>query len=232
MVWVALSASERLKIMNIYRRSIFHSTLLAVILLSPVTASSESEWKLALQRDGVEVFTRAVAGSDLDEFIGSTLIEASVNIIEAVIDDVPAAPQWMADCREARIIRKIDENSHVVLNVTKTPWPVWDRETLLVSTKRKDAKTGTVIFAFHSMNDPEVPVGKKNVRIPSVDGQWILNPVDEGHTKVTYTVKSNPGGSIPKFISQRTSWNIPYKTLLGLRKMVKKDKYRGTVYQP
>ncbi|HYA14452.1 MAG TPA: START domain-containing protein [Syntrophales bacterium] len=226
---------ERLMIMNKRRRTIYRSALLSTIfglLLVPATGSSESEWKLALQRDGIEVSTRAVAGSDLDEFIGSTVIEASVNVIETVIDDVPAAPQWMADCREAKIIRKIDQNSHVVLNVTKTPWPVWDRETLLVSMKQKDAKTGTVIFAFHSINDPAVPVGKKNVRIPSVDGQWILSPVDEGHTKVTYTVKSNPGGFIPNFISQRTSWNIPYKTLLGLRKMVKKDKYRGTIHLP
>ncbi len=216
--------------MKRYRSVIFHATLLTMILgilLAPVTGSSESEWKLALQRDGIEVSTRAVPGSDLDEFIGTTVIEAPVNIIEAVIDDVPAAPQWMVDCREARTIRKIDENSSVVLNVTKTPWPVWDRETLLVSTKQKDAKTGTVIFAFHSINDPAVPVGKKNVRIPSVDGQWVLSPVDEGNTKVTYTVKSNPGGSIPKFISHRSSWNIPYRTLLGLKKIVKKDKYRG-----
>ena len=217
--------------MNRYRRVIFYATLLTMILgilLAPIASSSESGWKLALQRDGIEVSTRAVPGSDLDEFIGTTVIEAPVNVIEAVIDDVPAAPQWMVDCREARIIRKIDENSHVVLNVTKTPWPVWDRETLLLSTKQKDAKKRTVIFAFHSINDPAVPVGKKNVRIPSVEGQWVLNPVDEGYTKVTYTVKSNPGGSIPKFISYRTSWNIPYRTLLGLKKMVKKDKYKGT----
>ena len=212
------------------RRAIFHTTLLAAILgilLAPGTGSSEAEWKLALQRDGIEVSTRAVAGSDLDEFIGTTVIDASVNVIEAVIDDVPAAPQWMVDCREARIIRKIDENVSVVLNVTKTPWPMWDRETLLVSMKQKDAKTGTVTFSFHSIKDPDVPIGRKNVRIPAIDGQWVLNAIGEGHTKVTYAVKSNPGGSVPRFISQRTSWNIPYRTLLGLRNMVKKDKYRG-----
>ena len=220
-----------MKVMNKYRRIPFHATLLTIILgtlLAPATASPESGWKLALQKDGIEVSTRAVPGSDLDEFIGTAIIDAPVNVIEAVIDDVPAAPQWMADCREARTIRKIDENSSVVLNLTKTPWPAYDRETLLISKKQRDAKVGTVIFEFHSANDPAVPAGKKNVRIPAIDGQWVLIPVDEEHTKVTYTVKSKPGGSIPKFIAKQRSRDIPYKTLLGLKKMVKKDKYKGT----
>jgi hypothetical protein len=220
-----------MKVMNKYKRIPFHATLLTMILgtlLAPAAASPESGWKLALQKDGIEVSTRAVPGSDLDEFIGTTVIDAPVNVIEAVIDDVPAAPQWMADCREARTIREIDENSSVVLNVTKTPWPVYDRETLLISTKQRNAKAGTVIFEFHSINDPAIPVGKTNVRIPAIDGRWVLIPVDEEHTKVAYTVKSNPGGSIPKFIAKQRSRDIPYKTLLGLKKMVKKDKYKGT----
>ncbi|MCX5842468.1 MAG: START domain-containing protein [Deltaproteobacteria bacterium] len=212
----------------------FHTLLLIIIigiLSTPVVALSESEWTLVLQRDDIEVFTRAVTGSDLDEFLGTMIIDAPVNVVEAVIDDVPASPQWMADCREARTIRIIDENSSVVLNVTKTPWPVWDRETLVLSTKRRDVKMGTVVFQFHSVHDSTVPVGKKNVRIPAVDGQWVLSPVDKERTKVTYTVKSNPGGSIPKFIAAQRSRDIPYITLLGLKEMVKKKKYRGTAQQ-
>ena len=224
-----------LKSMNTRRIIGFHITLLTIIIgiiSTPVVALSESEWTPVLQRDDIEVFTRAVSGSDLDEFLGTMIIDSPVNVIEAVIDDVPAAPQWMADCREARTIRRIDENSSVVLNVTKTPWPVWDRETLVLSTKRRDVKMGTVMFRFHSIHDPTVPVGKKNVRIPAVDGQWILSPLDKKRTKVTYTVKSNPGGSIPKFIAAQRSKDIPYKTLLGLKKMVKKEKYyRGTAKQ-
>jgi len=46
--------------------------------------------------------------------------------------------------------------------------------------------------------------------------------------KLKYTLKSNPGGSIPKFIVKQRSTDIPCKTLLGLKKMVKKDKYRET----
>ncbi len=200
-------------------------------LLAPCTALSETGWKPALQRDGIEVSTRAVSGSDLDEFMGTAEIDASVGVIAAVIDDVPAAPEWMADCREARTIRKIDKNSSVVLNVTKTPWPAYDRETLLKSTKQRDTKTGTVIFAFHSINDPAVPIGRKNVRIPAVEGRWILIPVGKDRTKVTYTVKTSPGGSIPRFIAKQRSRDIPYKTLLGLKKMVKKDKYSDIARQ-
>ena len=80
-----------LKSMNTRRTIGFHMTLLTIImgmLSTPVVALSESDWTRVLQRDDIEVFTRAVPGSDLDEFLGTMIIDAPVNVIEAVIDDV------------------------------------------------------------------------------------------------------------------------------------------------
>jgi len=196
------------------------------ILTSASTAAGEVPWKTVLQRDGIDVATRAVAGSDLDEFMGSTIVEASIPVIEAVLEDVPASPQWMLDCKEARIVRIIDENTRVLVNVTKTPWPVYDREALLLLKKKRDREAGSLIYEFHSTDDPSVPVGKRHVRIPAVTGRWILVPIDGGHTRVTYTVKTNPGGYIPKVMANRSSRIIPFETLSGLKQMVKRDKYR------
>ena len=202
------------------------SVILSFLAVMPYGVMAASDWKLAIQKNGIDVSTRPVKGSDFDEFMGSTDIDASIDVVVAVLKDIPAATQWMADCKENREIRKIDEHTSVQFNVTKAPWPVSDREALCIVTEKKDEKTGTITFEFHETDDPTVPVGKSNVRMPEISGQWVLTPINQDHTKVIYTVKSNPGGSLPKSLANMKSKDIPYNTLMGMKMMVKKDKYR------
>ena len=205
---------------------VVYSVMLSFLVAMPAGVMAASDWKLAIQKNGIDVSTRPVAGSDLDEFMGSADIDASIDVVYAVLKDIPAATQWMADCKENREIRKIDEYTSVQFNVTKAPWPVSDREALCIVTEKKDEKTGKITFEFHETNDPPVPVGKGNVRMPEISGQWVLTPIDRDHTKVIYTVKSTPGGSLPKALANMKSKDIPYNTLMGLKMMVKKDKYK------
>ncbi|HPC47157.1 MAG TPA: hypothetical protein PLW83_03865, partial [Deltaproteobacteria bacterium] len=59
-----------------------------------------------------------------------------------------------------------------------------------------------------------------------MNGSCILTRVDEETTSVVYTVKADPAGYIPSFISNMIQKEQPYLTLKGLREMVKKEKYR------
>jgi hypothetical protein len=203
-----------------------YSVILSFLVAMPTCVMAASDWKLAIRKDGIDVSTRPVKGSDFDEFMGSADIDASIDVVSAVLKDIPVATQWMADCKENREIRKIDERTSVQFNVTKAPWPVSDRESLCIVTEKKDEKTGKITFEFHETNDPSVPVGKGNVRMPEISGQWVLTPINRDHTKVIYTVKSNPGGSLPKSLANMKSKDIPFNTLMGLKMMVKKDKYK------
>jgi len=211
---------ENLSIMVVY------SVILSFLLTMPAGVMAASDWNLKIQKDGIEVSTRPVKGSDLDEFMGSADIDASIDVVYAVLKDIPAATQWMADCKENREIRKIDEYTSVQFNVTKAPWPVADREALVIVNEKKDEKSGKITIEFHETNDPPVPVGKGNVRMPEINGQWVLIPTNRDHAKVIYTAKSNPGGSLPKALANMKSKDIPFNTLMGLKMMVKKDKYK------
>lgn len=203
-----------------------YSVLLIFLVAMPTDVTAASDWQLAIQKDGIDVSTRPVKGSDFDEFMGSTDIDASIDVISAVLIDIPAATQWMADCKENREIRKIDEHTSMQFNITKAPWPVSDREALCIVTGKRDENTGKITFEFHGTNNPSVPIGKGNVRMPEISGQWVLTPINRDHTKVFYTVKINPGGSLPKSLANMKSKEIPYNTLMGLKMMVKKDKYK------
>ncbi len=197
---------------------------LALFLIS-MALFAESGWKRVKNSNGIQVYTRSVAGSDLDEFKGITVVDARIEVIGEVIRDVPAQSQWMADCLEGRIIKKFSDNDMLVYNVTDVPWPLDDRDVLVRSRGKIDMAKGVVDVVFTSVTDASVPPKKGRVRMKDFYGRWLLERVDTEKTRVTYIIKANPGGSIPASVANLSSKKIPYETLKNLKKMAKKQKY-------
>jgi hypothetical protein len=56
---------DNLIVMTVY------SVILSFLMAMPTGVMAASDWKLAIQKDGIDVSTRSVQGSDLDEFMGS-----------------------------------------------------------------------------------------------------------------------------------------------------------------
>jgi len=148
------------------------------------------------------------------------VIDAPLGAVERVIDDIPAAERWVPDCKEARVIRTLDGSAKEVIFVTEAPWPISDREVVVMSRKHRDPKTGELVIDFHAIDDPSVTVGKGRVRIRAMSGRWGLFPVDGRHTRVTYSLKGDPGGYLPSSVTRTISRKIPLNTLLGLKDMV------------
>ena len=59
---------------------------LALFLIS-MALFAESGWKRVKNSNGIQVYTRSVAGSDLDEFKGITVVDARIEVIGEVIRD-------------------------------------------------------------------------------------------------------------------------------------------------
>jgi len=194
--------------------------LMIVVFSMPVSSSGQTAWERVLNKDGIEVWTRPSPGSDLEEFMGMTVIDAPLGEIERVIDDIPAAEKWVPDCKEARVIRTLGDSEKEILFVTEAPWPISDREVIVMSHKQRVPGTGELVIDFHAIDDPSVPAGKGRVRIQSMHGRWVLFPVDAGHTRVGYSLKGDPGGYLPLSVTRMISRKIPFNTLLGLRDMV------------
>ena len=82
-----------------------YSVILSFLVAMPAGVMAASDWKLAIQKDGIDVSVRPVKGTDFDEFMGSADIDASIDVVYAVITDIPAATQWM------RIAKRIEKSA-------------------------------------------------------------------------------------------------------------------------
>ncbi|HNR88010.1 MAG TPA: START domain-containing protein [Spirochaetota bacterium] len=194
-----------------------------IVAASPLAASGK--WKVVKQSDGITISTRPVEGSPVDEFRGVTTINARIEVIGEVLRDVPANVEWMADCKEARVISRKDKDNLVIYFVQGAPGPVSNRDFIVRVNTTKNYDKGVVIVNLKAIAEPLVPVNPKYIRITDLTGQYILQYIDRERTKVIYTVRANPGGSLPTWIANYASKDTPFKTLAGLRRQSAKAKY-------
>lgn len=61
---------------------------------------------------------------------------------------------------------------------------------------------GKCRIRFRATNDAAPPLPKDFVRMDKLWGEWRFEPAEGGKTKLTYTMFSDPSGSVPPFLVQ------------------------------
>jgi ribosome-associated toxin RatA of RatAB toxin-antitoxin module len=212
--------------MNIMKTCALFALFFSICIITPASSSSGKGWKQVIKKNGIQVFTRPVRGSEVDEFKAVTLISSEIEVLGEVMRDVPAQPQWIADCSHAKVVKKIGKNILFIYSIYKTPWPVTDRDTLIKTVTKVDPKNRWFTIYMNSVRSPLVPVRSDKVRIKKLKGRWVFKKIKNKMVKVTYCLTVDPGGSLPLWLANRTSKDSPYTTLSNLKRMVKLSKYQ------
>lgn len=220
----------------------FFSLMLVAAVLMPVMAA---DWTLEDDKDGIKVYTRPTPGSPIKEFKGETIINANYKKLNAIVDNIANLENWMADTGTNVLLDVYNTQPNgskelALYNITTTPFGVAYRYSIVYSkvtvTDSKITRTMELIpasklsaagMAKLQATEAALPVRKngkvlsksaKNemVAVSELNGEWIFEKINDNQTKVTYRVKTNPGGSIPTSIANSTAKGMPYKTLKGL----------------
>jgi hypothetical protein len=208
-----------------HSRPLFALVAAAVLAFSvPGAAGDDDGWVQDANEKGVVVTTKTEPGRNLPMFRGVSTLDAGVFEILAVLDDIHRYTEWMADCKNAHVVKQISELERIEYNRIGAPWPVSDRDTVIRSWVQGSASKGDVWARFQSMSVPEAPTVAGVVRMPRLIGYYHLEVIDAGHTKVTYQVDADPGGLLPDWLVKLTSRKLPIETLVGLRKQVAKTR--------
>jgi hypothetical protein len=199
--------------------------VMVIIVVFAAGASAQGPWKPAKDADNIRVYTRSVPGSDANEFKGVADVDAPLEVILEVFKDIPSFPQWYGFCKEIRLLKQEGEDRRIVYFVLETMGPVKDRDMVIDARDTKDLQAGRALISMSAFKEDYVPRVGTYVRMTDMTGSAALVRVDADTTNVVYTVKADPAGYIPSFISNMLQKEQPYLTLKGLREMVKKDMY-------
>ncbi|MGL4368217.1 MAG: START domain-containing protein [Spirochaetota bacterium] len=208
--------------------------LFAALILFPCLVSAGSGWNLIKDSDGIQVYNKEIDGSDIKEFKAVAVIDSPIEVIFEVMADVPAGTRWIDNCIENRIVKNIGDtvvakdkvySKNLVYSAIGAPFPVKNRDLVVETETKWDINARSVFIGFHAAADPAVPVSSRFVRITELKGSWSFESIDNVRTRAVYQVKQNPGGYLPSFMVNYANKEIPYKTIMGLRKIAKDEKY-------
>jgi hypothetical protein len=212
---------------------IFFASLL-VSLLSVTSASgndSDGEWEKVDESDGIVGYVRYTSKTNVNEVKAVGVVDAPVAVIEAVLRDDAARTQYSESCIEASRIEipglESTKDSYYSYHRIAMPWPMYDRDAVGKIELMIDKATGALLVQTQNISTDFKSEDQDAVRAPLLEGKWVLTPIGKNKTEALYQVLADPGGYLPSFIVNMVSQDLAINTIAGIRKMVKKDKYKN-----
>jgi len=201
--------------------------VLWAVLGSSTVAHAGAKWETIVRESGIRVLQKERPGSDIPKVKGVGIVKANLVDVLAVIDDVPGRTTWAHDCTDSRELEKSSPFERVLYHRSAVAWPVSDRDVVVRVKVDADYEGKRVKVTYKTARGYAFPKVSGVVRMPRLDGYFLIEAVGDDKTRVTYLVDADPGGLIPDWLVAMTSKDIPLNTLRDLRKRVRKTKANG-----
>ncbi|MFK7798918.1 MAG: START domain-containing protein [Aureispira sp.] len=188
--------------------------LLGLLFSLLPTQSSAQAWKLAKNKNGVQIETRFLKGWSIKEYRATVYIKTTLEEAVDTYRDPVKRKSFMARSLETKNLKVNSKNDIITYNVIKAPWPVTNRDNITHS-----------IFTY-SPNKVHVkmksipnyiPEKEGLVRIPRSEGLWLFTDQGDGTIKVVQQSVAELGGSVPDWAVNSSIVEGPYDILLALK---------------
>jgi ribosome-associated toxin RatA of RatAB toxin-antitoxin module len=161
-------------------------------------------WELVNEEaDGVRVFRRDAAASDLAEAKAELIVNLPAERIWKVILDIESYPQFMPYVEEIKVMAADATGRYVYHRID--PPLVDGREYTLRMIDTVDSAKGIWLRSWSLADDKGPPPREDQVHLKVSDGSWRLEKLGTTSTRVTYWVYTDPGGSIPTWIANKAN---------------------------
>ena len=200
--------------------SIFLLLFIAKMSFFLEEGKASEKWKKINDEEGVEVFSRDVKGTSLVAFRGITDFDEPMEKIMWVLKDEKRRKDWVARYLKGATLEKKGPFEQINYQAVTAPWPVSNRD-MIYSWKANRLSDGDIQIELKSVDYPNGP-DTVGVRMKLHFSRFILNRRDNGGTRVTLEILSDPMGLIPKWVVNMIQKNYPVKFFRALKKQVKK----------
>lgn len=186
--------------------------------------NKKEEWHLRKNENGIRVYSRRPSGSDVDEFKVISVIHASLSSIVAVVMDADHFSDWIYGCESAKILQQINNMEQYHYQVIDVPSPFTDRDAVIHLTLWQDPKT-KIVYTRSVAAPNYIPAKDGLVRLQIFNASYQLIPQSNGDVQVIYSLRTDPGGSIPDWLVNLTIVTGPYQSILKMHQQVQKPQY-------
>ena len=201
--------------------------MVSLIATGPQLFSQENPWILKRLHPDMKVYYRESPNSNIQELKITFDVQASLNTIMAVLNDVPVYPDWAFKCIKARVVENISDTEMYYYNEIDFPWPMSNRDLVAHSFVKQDPITKKISTHSVSAHYRE-PENADIVRVKLIDIRWEIMPTGPNSAYIEYFLMSDPGGTIPTWMINLAIDKGPTTSMRGFMERLKLDKYKNT----
>ncbi|MCP4985931.1 MAG: hypothetical protein GY928_07650 [Colwellia sp.] len=170
----------------------------------------------------MKVYTRVEKDSDFKSFKAVIKVNASTDEIMKILEDADSYTKWYGYTKTSKLLK---QEKGIQYNYVETifPWPYNNRD--MVYRMSIDTFSSEAIkISLKGMPDY---ISKKRgiVRMKKAEGYILLRSL-RYNTEIIYVFHSEPGDNIPSWLANNSIAELPFKTLSGLRKILKEKKQK------
>jgi hypothetical protein len=200
--------------------------LLLTLLSNSVYAERANTWKLVKEGDGITLYSRPVAESAFHETRGILTVPHNMNTVVALLSDFEGFNQWFYQRYGTRLLKRVSKIEHYDYSITKAPWPVADRDLIIHSIFSQLPQSKVIKIELEGVKD-YIPQVEGLVRTEHYKGSWIITPLEKNLTEIIFYSHAEPGGSLPAWLVNMSVVDIPFNSLVALKKQLTLSKYQG-----
>jgi hypothetical protein len=193
--------------------------LLSTLMFMPLDAFPQTSWEIDKNKDGIAVYTMTEKDSDFKSFKAVVLVDASKDEIIKLLKDADSYTKWYGYTRTSKVLK---QEKDVQYNYVETifPWPYSNRD--MVCRMSFDTSNLAVTKIILEGIPDYIHEKKGIVRMQKAEGYILLKPLDET-TEITYVFHPEPGANVPIWLANNSIAELPFKTLIGLRKFLQEE---------
>ncbi len=204
-------------------RQFFCAIVLGVLAFStPSHARKATDWEHVGVTAGVSVDRKNIENSPLFAFRGEGVFDVSIGLLTAVLKNPDLTVEWVDLMTDHHVVRSMGENRNLIYESYGLPWPIADRDYLMIEKYGYFPETKSFTIDYESVSDPTRPEKKDHVRATVYRTFWRLTMIDADTTKVEIEVATDPKGSLPAWLINMIQKDWPWKTVDGLVKRASK----------
>lgn len=200
---------------------------LGLLMLFASAVSAEPDWVLKKDKDGIRVYSAKVSNSGFRAVKAECTVNATLSQMAALLSDIGRHNEWVYSVKSARILQVISPAEFIYYSEVDAPWPCSNRD-FVINFKMAQPSPGVLTIDSHVETGiyPEQP---GIVRVKYSVTHWNITAVNDS-VKVEYTIRFDPGGSVPAWIVNMFISDGPYKTFKKMKERAKMAEYRDAHY--
>ena len=196
--------------------SVFLMLLTCLILSGNISAQT---WEFAKERDGIKIYTRKEAGSNLKSFKGTMDVHSTMEKVTSLVGNVYNHDWWDENLHEIKVLSYEKDKHMQYYLVYDVPWPLSDRDLVVDATVTIDPVTGKREIAAKPLPNT-IPEKPDIVRIKNYWQTWTIQPMSDGIIRLTLEGFVDPAGNVPAWLYNMVITDTPLKVMRGVKNRV------------